>query len=135
MVVALVVGLVLRRRQHVDVPTQPEYVAPVQLDRADFAEPAAPWLVAVFSSSTCDGCADVLRKARVLANAEVSVVDVEYHSMKALHEQYRIDAVPIVVVADRDGVVRASFIGAVSATDLWAAFAAAQDGDEERRSD
>ena len=62
-VVALAVGLVLRRRQHVDVPTQPEYAAPTQLDRNDFADRDAPWLVVVFSSTRCDVCADVVRKA------------------------------------------------------------------------
>ena len=81
----------------------------------------------VFSSTRCDVCADVVRKAQVLANAEVAVVEVEYDAMKPLHTKYRIDAVPIVAVADRDGVVRTSFIGPVTATDLWAAFAAVHD--------
>ena len=98
----------LRRRQRVDVPTQPVYEAPVQLDRADFPEPRAPWLVAVFSSATCDACADVVRKAEVLSSADVDVVDVEYGEHRDLHAKYRIDGVPIVTVADARGVVRKS---------------------------
>ncbi len=53
-VVAVTIGLVLRRRQVVDVPTQPVYEAPAQLDRADFpAAAAGQWLVVVFSSESC----------------------------------------------------------------------------------
>lgn len=123
--VAVVVGLVLRRRQVVQAPTQPTVVVPAQLDRADFAAPT-PWLVAVFSSATCNSCADVVRKAKVLASPEVTVIDVEYSASKALHEKYDIQAVPIVAIVDPDGVVQAGFAGPVTATDLWAAVAEAR---------
>ena len=125
-VVAVAIGLVLRRRQLVEAPTQPRHDVPTQLDRADFAA-TAPWLVAVFSSGTCTTCADVVRKAEVLASAQVAVVDVEFTANRALHAKYDIQAVPIVVVAGADGVVRASFTGPVSATDLWAAVAEVRD--------
>ena len=121
--IAVVVGLVLRRRQRVDVPTQVSYDAPTQLDRADFPEATAQWLVAVFSSASCTSCADVVRKASVLRTEAVDVVDVEYTAAKALHAKYGIEGVPIVVIADSDGVVRKNFIGPVTATDLWAACA------------
>jgi hypothetical protein len=124
--VALAVGAVLRRRRVTDAPTQPVFSAPVQIDRADFAEFDAPWLVAVFSSASCTTCADVVSKAKVLACTEVDVVDVEYSAATALHRKYNVDAVPIAVVADRAGVVRASFVGPMSATDLWAAVAEAR---------
>ena len=123
--VAVVVGLVLRRRQVVQAPTQPTVVVPAQLDRADFAAPT-PWLVAVFSSATCNSCADVVRKAKVLASPEVTVIDVEYSASKALHRKYDIQAVPIVAIVDPDGVVQAGFAGPVTATDLWAAVAEAR---------
>lgn len=126
LVAALVVGAVLRRRRVTDAPTQPVFAAPAQIDRADFGT-AAPWLVAVFSSASCAACADVVAKAQVLASDEVSVVVVEYPAATHLHRKYNIDAVPIVVLADRVGVVRASFVGPVTATDLWAAVAAARD--------
>ena len=125
LVCALIVGAILRRRRSVDAPTQPVFSAPVQVDRADFAADA-PWLVAVFSSASCAACSDVLSKAEVLACAEVDVVDVEYPGAQVLHRKYHIDAVPIVVVADTLGVVRASFVGPISATDLWAAVAEAR---------
>jgi hypothetical protein len=126
LVAALAVGAVLRRRRVVDAPTQPAFSAPAQLDRADFADVGAAWLVAVFSSASCTACADVVSKAKVLACPEVAVVDVEYPGAAALHRKYHVDAVPILVVADRAGVVRASFVGPMSATDLWAAVAEAR---------
>ena len=122
-VVALAVGAVLRRRRMVDAPTQPMFSAPAQIDRADFADVSAPWLVAVFSSATCTTCADVVAKAKVLSCAEVGVVDVEYSTAATLHRKYHVDAVPIAVIADHAGVVRASFVGPMTATDLWAAVA------------
>lgn len=122
-VVAGLVALYLRRRQVTEAPTQPTYRAPVQLDRREFARPDAPWLVALFSSATCDSCALMREKVKVLASDEVAVDDVEVVSRKAVHQRYGIEAVPIVCVADAEGVVRASFIGPVSATDLWAAVA------------
>ncbi|HZY08991.1 MAG TPA: thioredoxin family protein, partial [Ilumatobacteraceae bacterium] len=78
---------------------------------------------AVFSSATCMTCADVAAKAEVLRCSQVGVVDVEYSAAPELHRKYNVDAVPITVIADRDGVVRASFVGPMSATDLWAAVA------------
>ena len=126
LVAALVVGAVLRQRRQVDAPTQPVFAAPSQIDRADFATGDAPWLVAVFSSATCMGCRDVVEKAKVLACAEVAVVDIEYSANAALHRKYHIDGVPILLLADRQGVVKASFVGPVTATDLWAAVAEAR---------
>jgi len=120
---AVAVGLVLRRRQRVDVPTQPDFAAPVQLDRSDFPAATAPWLVVVFSSASCTSCADVVRKAEVLRSREVDVVDVEFGAARDLHRKYSIHGVPIVVIADEHGVVRKEFVGPVTATDLWKASA------------
>lgn len=124
-VVAVAVGFVLRRRQVVQAPTQPSLAVPAQLDRADFAA-TTPWVVVVFSSASCDTCADVVRKAEVLQSAEVSVVQLEYTAARDLHRKYDIQAVPIVAIADEHGVVRAGFAGPVTATDLWAAVAEAR---------
>lgn len=124
-VAAVVVGLVLRRRQVVAAPTQPSYAVPAQLDRSDFAADT-PWLVAVFSSASCTSCADVVRKAKVLQSPSVTVVDVEFSTAKRLHEKYDIQAVPIIAIADAQGVVIAGFAGPVTATDLWAAVAEAR---------
>src|SRR5205085_6026159 len=110
--IAAVIALVITRRTNVDAPTQPEsYAVPAMLDRADFDRPEAPWLVAVFSSSTCLSCEDAWEKAQHLASADVVVQDIEAIEHKDLHEKYDIDAVPMIVVADDEGVTRASFIG------------------------
>ena len=121
-VVAVAVSLVLRRRKP-QAPTQPRMNVPVQVDRADFTSPESPWLVAVFSSASCSTCADVVAKAHALASREVAVMDVEYTAHRDLHKRYDIDAVPTVIVVDQQGVVQDSFLGPVTATDLWAAVA------------
>ena len=122
-----VIAVVARRRRVVDAPTQRRFEAPTQLDRADFAGADAPWLVAVFSSATCDVCRSVVDKATVLASDEVAVVEVEYSAQRSLHERYAIDAVPTTVIADAQGVAVATFLGPMTATDLWAAVAEARD--------
>ena len=130
LVIVAVVGLVAlvaQRRRVPDVPTQRRFSAPEQLDRDDFARPEAPWLVAVFSSATCDVCAQVIAKANVLECDDVAVAEVEYSTDRALHERYSIDAVPTVVVADSQGVAVATFLGPMTATDLWAAVAEARE--------
>lgn len=123
--VAALVAVVVRRRRP-DPPTQRSGNVPAQLDRADFALSDAPWLVIVFTSATCHTCADVARKAAVLASDEVAVAEIEFGANRMLHERYRIDAVPTLVIADRAGIVRKSFLGPVTASDLWAGVAAAR---------
>lgn len=124
--VAAVVAEVVRRRRRPDAPTQVRHVLPTQLDRSDFARPDAPWLVAVFTSETCSTCADVVAKARVLEASDVVVAELTYQRDRDVHARYAIDAVPSLLLADRDGVVVAQFLGPVTATDLWAAVADAR---------
>jgi len=126
-VAAIALGLVLRQRQSAALPTQPSLDVPAQIDRADFPDATAPWMVAVFSSSTCHACDDVVRKAKVLESPQVSVVDVEFTQYRSLHHKYRIESVPLVAIIDAEGVVRRGFAGPVSATDLWAAVAEARE--------
>jgi hypothetical protein len=129
-VVALAIAAALRARRRSDPPTQPRGNVPVQLDRADFPRPDAAWLVVVFTSATCATCADVAAKAAVLESDDVAVVESEYQRQRAVHQRYGVDAVPLTVVADRSGVVRRSFLGPVSATDLWAAVAWTRDDED-----
>lgn len=126
-VVVAVVATIVRRRRTPDAPTQRRYHVPEQLDRADFVRPEAPWLVAVFTSATCDMCADVVRKAAVLETDDVAVATIEFDADRALHQRYRIDAVPTLVIVDQAGVTRQSFLGPMTATDLWAAVAEARE--------
>jgi hypothetical protein len=124
--VAVAVAVVVRRRRP-DAPAQVSRSVPSQLDRSDFDHPDATWLCVVFTSATCDSCADVVRAARTLAAPpEVVVTDVEYQTRRGLHDRYRVEAVPMVVIADAEGVVRAGRFGPVSATELAAALAEAQ---------
>jgi hypothetical protein len=95
------------------------YPVPTLLTRADFPDEASPWLVVVFTSSTCDSCARTWESARQLAGGPVAVAEVTVQDEPDLHERYGIEAVPIIVVADADGVVRASFVGPPTTTDLW----------------
>ncbi len=110
-------------RRRPAAPPRDAYPVPRQLDRADFARPDAPWLVVLFSSSTCSSCARMAPKVSVLASTEVAVDEVEYTQRPALHERYAVSGVPMVVLADADGVVHNGFVGPASATDLWAAVA------------
>lgn len=122
-VIALAAAWSIQQRRTPDAPTQSAWQVPSQLDRHDFARPDAPWLVAVFSSATCGTCAKVVAQCAVLDTREVAVDNVEYSARTDIHKRYSIDAVPIVVIADAAGVVQASFVGPMTATDLWAAMA------------
>jgi thiol-disulfide isomerase/thioredoxin len=125
--VAVCVAVVLERRKPA-APTQPRrWDVPAQLDRDDFEGRDCPWLVAVFTSSTCESCDQVVPKALALASPDVAVTEVPYQSRKDLHQRYGVEVVPTLVVAGPDGVVRKSFIGVPTATDLWAAVAEARD--------
>jgi hypothetical protein len=57
----------------------------------------------------------------------VGFAEIEYAAERDLHSKYQIEAVPTLVLADRDGVVRTSYLGRMTATDLWAAIAEARD--------
>lgn len=122
-VVAIVVAMVVERRRRPAAPTNVTHTLPTQLDRADFGRPDAPWLVAVFTSATCSTCAGVWSKAQMLASDAVTVQEVEVTAARALHDRYNITAVPAIAIADGSGAVRATFLGPVTATDLWATVA------------
>ncbi len=126
-VVALGVAALLQRRQRPDAPVRTGYAVPAQLDRADFARPDASWLVAVFTSATCDTCQGVWERAQPLGSEAVAVQEIEYQADRALHDRYAIGAVPTTLVVDATGVVASSFLGPVTATDLWAAVAEARE--------
>jgi hypothetical protein len=126
-VAALVVAALIQRRQRPAAPVRTGYAVPAQLDRADFARPDAPWLVAVFTSATCGTCQGVWDRAQPLESASVAVQELEHGRDRELHDRYEIEAVPATLVADAEGVVVASFIGPVTATDLWAAVAEARE--------
>lgn len=121
--VAVIVAVVIQRRQPPAAPARTGYNVPGQLHRPDFDRPGADWLVTVFTSATCSTCAGVWDKVRVLESGAVAVQEVEVGTHRELHDRYRIDGVPTTVIADREGIVRASFLGPATATDIWAALA------------
>ena len=124
--VAVVIALVVERRRPAP-PTQPTFAVPAQLDRADFDRPEAAWLVVVFTSATCGTCADVVVKVRPLESGDVAVQEVEAVEHRDLHQRYNVDAVPMLVVADDEGVVRGSLVGPASAEEIWLAVADVRD--------
>jgi hypothetical protein len=121
--VAAGVAWQLQRRTRPEPERGPTYQVPTLLDRRHFDRPDAPWLVAVFSSSTCLACAGTWDKAVLLESDAVAVQEVEAIERKDLHDRYGVDAVPLVLIADAAGVVRRNFVGPPTATDLWAALA------------
>ena len=124
-VAAVVVARLLERRRPAP-PTRDAYPVPAQLDRLDFPRPDAPWLFVLFSSRTCDSCGPMAQRVRGLESEAVATVEVEARTDKDLHRRYRIEGVPMVVLADGDGVVRAGFVGSVDTWELEAALTDAQ---------
>ena len=113
--------LVQRRRP--DAPVRTGWSVPQQLDRRDFDRPDAPWLVAVFTSATCDTCGSVVEVARPLESQAVAFQEVEAGDRRALHDRYAVDTVPMVRLVDGVGVVRDHHLGPVTATHLWGSLA------------
>ena len=115
---ALVVAWLINRRKPQATAMVSAHHVPDRIDRGEFIRPEAPVLIAVFTSATCVSCAAMVATARELASDAVAVDEAELGARADAHRRYEIDAVPILVVADRDGVVRASFAGAVTANEL-----------------
>ena len=131
-VVAIAVAFVIERRRRPSAPVRDAYPVPRQLHRPDFPRPDAPWLVALFSSSTCDSCAAMRERVSALEDAEVAVVDVEFSTARDMHERYAISGVPMVLVADAEGVVHESFVGPATAAELSTAVERSRTGSRGR---
>jgi hypothetical protein len=117
------VAWVLERRRRGAPPPFGRSLVPAQVDRADFPRPDAPWLVLAWTSSACASCRDLGPKLAPLESPEVAVAEIGFPERRDLHERYRIEAAPVTMVVDAQGVTRASFTGAFAAADLWAAVA------------
>ncbi len=126
-VVVVAVAAVLQRRgTAVPEPPQGAPAVPGEVDRSDFDRPSAPWLGVVFSSRSCATCAGVIDRVAPLESEQVAVCEVEVGEHPELHRRYGIDAVPLTLIVDAEGLVRTSFAGPVSVTHLWAAVAEAR---------
>ena len=121
-VVAALAGLlaVLLQRWRPSSPMVTGWSVPGHLDRAAFAKPDVPWLVAVFSSTDCPTCASMVAEAHSLAAALVVVQAVPAESAGDLHDRYQVDVVPMLVGADGDGLVRAHHLGPAAPGELRA---------------
>ena len=124
-VIAVVAARLLERRRPAP-PTRDAYPVPAQLDRLDFPRPGTPWLFVLFSSRTCDSCGPMAVRVAALEAETVATVEVEASDDKELHRRYRIEGVPMVVLADAEGVVRAGFVGSVDSWELEEALATAR---------
>jgi hypothetical protein len=111
------------QRRPPEAPPRDVYPVPKQLDRTDFPRADATWLVALFSSAACDSCRGLGPKLMPLESSDVAVCEVGAEDHGDLHRRYALAAIPTTVVADVEGVVRRAFVGAFTATDLWAAVA------------
>lgn len=124
--IAILIALVIDKRRPAP-PTQPTWAVPSQVDRDDFEGRDKPWLLVVFTSATCSTCAGVWARVRPLENDQVAVQEVEAVLGKDLHQRYGVDAVPMLLVVDRDGVVRGSLVGPASAEEIWSAVSDVRD--------
>jgi cytochrome c553 len=125
-VVSAAAAFVLNRRRPAP-PTQGKVPVPSQLDRQDFAGPDQPWLVVLWTSETCASCHEAAAKASLLAGPEVAYDEIPWQHRKELHDRYGIEDVPLLVLADAEGVVRLSYVGRPDFAELTAAVGAARD--------
>ena len=123
-VVGVVVAAIVRRRTDGKPAQGASWTVPAQLDRRDFDQPDVPTLIVEFSSATCDACAATWTKVQSRAGGGVAAQEVAYQTDQALHDRYRIDAVPTVLIVDAEGVVTASFVGNPTDAELDEALAA-----------
>ena len=109
-------------RRGTGVGAGPAWPVPTQLERADFGEQSSPWLVAVFTSESCESCAAAIDAAQRAVRPGVAVVEIDLERGAPLHHRYGIDAVPSVLIADRAGLVRGSFAGPPAVAELTELF-------------
>lgn len=114
---AVIIGFLVNRRR-VHTSAAPGVRVPDRVARDDFARPDARVLVVVFTSASCATCGAMLTVAAAVRSDEVAVDEAEVGVRPEVHKRYEIDAVPIALVVDRAGAVRASFAGSVTADEL-----------------
>lgn len=113
--VAAVAGMVAwwQQQQRRPAPTATPGAPPGSLDRRDFRAPAAPLLIAVFTSATCSSCDAVWAELAGYESPNVATQNVEVGDEPALHSRYNIESVPTAVIVDRSGETQAAFVGPI----------------------
>ena len=107
---ASIVALLLRKLNYRNFVTS-GWSIPGHLSREDFNFLNEPWLVVIFSSESCETCKPVVTEGMKLASLGVAIQEVTAETNKSLHEKYDIDAVPMLLLVDKFGVVRSSYLG------------------------
>jgi len=92
-------------------PTATPGAPPGSLDRSQFRAPAAPLLIAVFTSATCSSCEAVWAELAGYESPTVVTQNVEVSADAELHKRYNIESVPTAVIVDRTGETQAAFVG------------------------
>lgn len=126
-VIAVLAVLLFSARRKAEETKPTSYDLPSVIEVGDINDTATVHVL-MFSSTSCEGCSGVWDKAKVLESKEVEVLNISYQDEqgKKLHEKYQIEAVPSLLITDKQGNTLKAFMGSVTATDLWAAVAEAR---------
>ena len=87
---------------------------PGHLSREDFGFLNEPWLVVIFSSESCETCKPVVAEGMKLTSLGIAIQEIAAETNRELHEKYDIDAVPMLLLVDKYGVVRSSHLGPIN---------------------
>ena len=110
---ASLVAVLLRKLNYRNFMTS-GWSTPGHLSREDFGFRDEPWLVVIFSSESCETCEPVVAEGMKLASLGIAIQEVAAETNKGLHEKYDIDAVPMLLLVDKFGVVRSSHLGPIN---------------------
>ena len=91
---------------------------PGHLNREDFGFLNEPWLVVIFSSDSCETCKPVVAESMKLSSLGIAIQEIALETNKDLHEKYDIDAVPMLLLVDKFGVVRSSHLGPTNSEEV-----------------
>ena len=107
---ASIVAVLLRKLNYRNFVTS-GWSIPGHLSREDFSFLNEPWLVVIFSSESCETCKPAVAEGMKLASLGIAIQEVTAETNKGLHRKYDIDAVPMLLLVDKFGVVRSSHLG------------------------
>ena len=91
---------------------------PGHLSREDFGFTNEPWLVVIFSSESCETCKPLVAESMKLSSLGIAIQEIAVETNKDLYEKYSIDAVPMLLLVDKFGVVRSSHLGPTNSEEV-----------------
>ena len=91
---------------------------PGHLSREDFGFTNESWLVVIFSSESCETCKPLVAESMKLSSLGIAIQEIAVETNKDLHEKYSIDAVPMLLLVDKFGVVRSSHLGPTNSEEV-----------------